>query len=195
MAMELRHDELRQDQNYTYEEWCNLDTDKRTELIDGQIYMMADPTSRHQEVLSELFGQLWSFLRDKPCRVYIAPFAVRMYSFKDTAFEPEIVILCDPSKRRKRGCEGAPDMVVEILSPSTERNDRVLKYKEYMAAGVKEYWIVHPDDNYVTANRLIDGKYISETYFETDKAPVLILPGCEIDLTVVFKDLFKAPNN
>ena len=183
--------ELSQERFYTYEEWLNLDIDNRTELIDGQIYMMADPSSRHQEILTEIFGQLWTFLRGKPCQVYTSPFGVRLYKHKNTAYEPDIVVLCDPSKRRHRGCEGAPDMIVEILSPSTEKTDRIIKYKEYMRAGVKEYWIIHPDDNYVMANRLIEGRYISEIYFETDIAPVQILPGCEINLSQVFMNIFE----
>jgi len=181
----------KQEQNYTYEQWLDLDSDKRTELIDGQIYMMADPTSRHQEISGELYLQIATFLRGKPCRAYHAPFGVRLHKNKNTAFEPDIVVLCDHSKRRNRGCAGAPDVIIEILSPSTARNDKTLKYNEYMKAGVKEYWIVDGDNNYVEAYRLVDDKYIQQTYFEDDIAPIQVLQGCEIDLSLVFKDISK----
>ena len=183
--------EQKQEQYYTYEQWLDLDIEGRSELVNGHIVMMADPTSRHQEIQGALFGQLWTFLQGKPCHVYVSPFGVRLHKNKDTAFEPDIVVLCDHSKRRERGCEGAPDIIIEILSPSTERNDRVLKHKEYMQAGVKEYWIVDPVHNQVIANRLIDCKYNTTVYFETDSAPVQVLQGCEIDLSLVFKDISK----
>ena len=172
----------------TYEEWMDLDIDRRTELIEGQIYMMADPTGRHQEVLGELFGQLWTFLRDKPCRVYPAPFSVRLDAKKDTALEPDIVVLCAPKKRQHRGYSGAPDMVVEILSPSNTKKQQKFKYQEYQRAGVSEYWFVDPDKNRIDANRLINGKYVTTSYFEKDIAPVQTLPGCEIDLSLVFRE-------
>ena len=183
--------EQKQERYYTYKQWLDLDVDGRTELIDGQIYVMADPTSRHQEVQLELLAQLRNFLHGKPCQVYAAPFGVRLHKNKDTAFEPDIVVLCDHSKRRDRGCEGAPDLIIEILSPSTEKNDRVLKYEEYMQAGVKEYWIVDPANNQVLANRLIDRKYNTTIYFEKDLAPVQVLHGCEIDLSLVLRDISK----
>jgi len=181
--------EQKQEQYYTYEQWLNLDTDGYTELIDGQIHLMADPTSRHQMVQMELSGQIWTYLKDKPCQIFTAPFGVRLHEDKDTAFEPDIVVLCDPSKLQDRGCAGPPDMIIEILSPSTEKNDRILKYNEYMQAGVKEYWIVDPINNQVIANRLMDYNYNTTIYFETNTAPIQILPGCEIDLSLVFRDI------
>jgi len=183
--------EQKQEHYYTYEQWLDLDSDAISELIDGQIHLMADPTSRHKEVQSELFRQLANFLHGKPCQAYVAPFGVRLHKNKDTAYGPDIVVLCDHSKRRERGCEGAPDVIIEVLSPSTEKNDRILKHKEYMHAGVKEYLIVDPINNQVIANRLIDSKYNTTVYFETDTAPIQVLNGCEIDLSLVFRDVSK----
>ena len=183
--------EQKQEQYCTYEQWLDLDVEGRTELIDGQVYLMADPTSRHQEIQTALIVQLAVFLEGKPCQVYASPFGVRLNQNEDTAFEPDIVVLCDHSKRRDRGCEGAPDMIIEILSPSTEKNDRVLKHEKYMKAAVREYWIVDPVNNQVTANRLIDNKYNTTIYFEKDIAPVQVLHGCEVDLSLVFKDVSK----
>jgi len=182
---------LSQGQYYSYEDWVGLDIEGLSELIDGQIFMMADPTSRHQEVQMALTGQLWTFLRNKPCQLYTAPFGVRLSPFKDTAYEPDILVLCDPSKRRTRGCVGAPDMIIEILSPSTAKRDKLIKYNDYMQAGVKEYWIVDPEHYYMDAYRLIDGQYIQHTYYGNDIAPVQVLQGCEIDLSLVFRNAFE----
>jgi len=185
---------LIQEQLYTYEQWLNLDIDGRSELIDGHIYMMADPTGRHQEVLSELNGQIWTFLRDKPCQVFFAPFSVRLFKYKNTAYEPDLVVICDPSIRRQRGCVGAPDMIVEVLSRSTAKMDKVKKYNDYLQAGIKEYWIVDPDKDFIDAYRLMDGRYVLRTYYKDDIAPVQVLPGCEIDLSLVFQDIFEDPD-
>ena len=182
---------LRQREYYTYEEWLRLDIEGRTELIDGQIYMMSDPTERHQLVAGELYRQIANFLFGKQCLVFFAPYSVRLFEYYDTAYEPDLVVLCDPSKRRERGCVGAPDMVIEILSRSTAKKDKTTKRQDYMKAGVKEYWIVEPDKNYVEAYRLIEGKYIQQTYFKEDMAPIQVLQGCEIDLSIVFKNIYE----
>jgi len=179
--------ELKQEVYYTFEEWQDMELDYRSELIDGQIYMMSDPTTRHQKVIGELHGQICAFLKGKTCEVFVSPFSVRLHENEDTGYEPDLVVVCDTSKIKKRGCTGAPDLVIEVLSPSTQKDDKVEKYQEYMKAGVKEYWIVNPDLNYVEANQLIDGRYIALTYFENDTAPIQVLQGCGIDLSEVFK--------
>ena len=182
---------LKQEPPYTYEEWLNLDIEGRSELIDGQIYLMSDPTGRYQEVLGEIHRQIANFLLGKACQVFLAPFSVRLLRGKNTAYEPDIVVLCDPSIRRKRGCVGVPDMLVEVLSRSTAKKDKVIKYNDYMQAGVKEYWIVDPDKDFIDAYRLVNGEYIRQTYDKGDIAPILVLPGCEIDLSLVFKDIYE----
>ena len=186
------NDGLIQEQHYTYEEWLKMDIEGRSELIDGQIYMMADPTEKHQLVSGELYGQIWSYLKGKPCLIFYAPYSVRLFDSYNTAYEPDIVVLCDQSKRRNRGCVGAPDMIIEILSPSTAKNDKVTKKQDYMKAGVKEYWIVDPEHNFVDAYRLVDDRYFQQTYCKGDMAPVQILPDCVVDLSLVFRDTAEA---
>jgi Uma2 family endonuclease len=104
---------------YTYEDYLNRDDDIRFELIDGVIYMLATPVQVHQEIAGEIHGQLWSFLKGKPCKVFMAPFGVRLNadSGDNTILEPDLFVVCDLKKLDGKSCVGAPDLVVEVLSP------------------------------------------------------------------------------
>ena len=179
---------LKAEQYCTYEEWLEIDDGNRYELLDGKLYMMSEPTSQHEAISFELSGQLRNFLIGKTCRGFSGNLGVRLSKDKDTIFKPDIVVICDPSKITNKGCIGAPDFIVEILSPSTSQYDRFTKFYKYLQAGVLEYWIVDPEEKIVTAFRLIDGNYVAGVYTETSKAPVQTLPGCEIDLSLVFRD-------
>jgi len=174
----------------TYEEWEAMDESIRCELLDGVIYDMAAPSTRHQKVLTEIFGQLFIYLRGKRCEVYPAPFAVRLDKAKDIVFQPDITVICDRDKLTDTGCEGAPDLVIEIPSPSTARRDRIEKFNEYMIAGVKEYWIVDPIDESVAVHILDNGngKYYTKYYDSTSHIPVSILEDLSIDMTQVFEE-------
>jgi len=173
---------------YTYEEWLSWDEDVRAELVDGVLYMMALPVQRHQKILGELYGQLWQYLKGKPCRVFPAPFGVRLDATKETALEPDIVIVCDKTKLEGNICLGAPDMIIEILSPSSIKMDNVIKHRLYQKAEVREYWIVDPEHDLLQAGVLHEGKYTTSMFDKNDKAPVSILEGCEIDLSEVFNE-------
>ena len=178
---------LKAEQYYTYEEWLEIDDGNRYELLDGTLYMMASPTPQHQAISMEMGRQISNFLVGKPCRAYAA-LDVRLHKEKDTVFEPDISVICDSSKISKKGCEGAPDLVVEILSPSTSRYDRFTKFHEYRRAGVLEYWLVDPEDKIVTIHRFKNGECDTKVYSDADTAPVQTLPGCEVDLSLVFRD-------
>jgi Uma2 family endonuclease len=102
--------------------------------------------------------------------------------------EPDLVVVCDKSKIDKQGCNGAPDLVIEILSPSNSRHDRIVKFQKYLAAGVREYWVVDPDNKGVEVHVLQDGGYRTMVYDETAEAPVGVLPGCVIKLAGVFAE-------
>ncbi|MCL2616903.1 MAG: Uma2 family endonuclease [Defluviitaleaceae bacterium] len=173
---------------YTYNDYVTWDDDVRWELIDGVPYAMAAPTLTHQGISGNLFALLHGFLRGKPCRVYSAPIDVRLnYNNGDnTVVQPDIIVVCDPNKRHESGCLGAPDLVIEVLSPSTARTDRVKKFNKYLEAGVNEYWIVEPDIYSVQVHLLKDGTYTTRMYEETDTISVSVLPGCEIGLAEVF---------
>jgi Uma2 family endonuclease len=175
---------------YTYADVLEWDEDVRAEIIDGEIYMMAPPVRFHQDIIWELSGQFRNFLQGKSCKGYTAPFGVRLFPLDDqsddTYVEPDMVVVCDSSKLDDRGCNGAPDLIVEVLSPSTARQDRVLKFRKYLEAGVREYWVVSPEEKTVQVHILDDGRYVTKTYDETDEVPVTVLSGCVIALPLVF---------
>lgn len=174
---------------YTYEDYLSSDEDIRYELIDGVIHMLATPARVHQGISGEIHVQLYNFLRGKPCKVYYAPFTVRLSVGEgaDTVLEPDLVVICDMSKLDDRGCKGPPDLVVEILSPSTSKKDMTIKFYKYLQAGVKEYWIVYPDNKTVAVHILKDGKYYANTYSDEDTIPVHVLEGCKVYLPDVFQ--------
>jgi len=136
------------DVRYTYTDYLKWDDDKRRELIDGVPYLMASPNRRHQEILSNLITQVSSFLEGKHCKFFVPVFDVRLNAdtFDDIVVQPDLTVVCDHSILNDAGCKGAPDMVVEILSPSTAQYDKTLKYNTYQIAGIREYWIVDPND-------------------------------------------------
>ena len=167
---------------YTYADLLRWDDDHRYELIDGELYRMTSPTLAHQEILGELFLQFAAFLKGKPCKVLVAPFDVRLNAEgkDDTVLQPDILVVCDTTKFDVRSCVGAPDLVVEILSPSTSGRDQLLKFHKYLQAGVREYWIVDPDSKTVAVYILENGKYVCNAYGSEDTIPVHVLEGCHI---------------
>lgn len=182
---------------YTFADALTWDEGERAEIIDGEVILMAPAPSRiHQGISGEIFRQLGNYLKGKKCKVYAAPFDVRLFEADgdrpedvDTVVEPDITVVCDPSKLDERGCKGAPDMVVEILSPSTQRHDRFTKFSLYQRAGVREYWIVDPDNKIVQSFVLEDGRYsVKEFGAAGDKIRVNVLEDCVIDLSEVFSE-------
>ena len=182
---------LRDENYYTYEDYYSWDDGERWELIDGVPYAMSPaPSRKHQGLLGKLHVQFYDFLRGKPCEVYLAPFDVRLNAdtYDDTVVQPDLIVVCDTSKLDDRGCVGAPDLAIEILSPSTSAHDRVRKFKKYLQHGVREYWIVDPDSKTLSVNVLSEGKYVAAAYSDEDAVPVHVLEGCTIDLSEVFRE-------
>ena len=183
-------------ERYTLADALAWDEQNRIELIDGYPMMMAPPNRAHQKISGELFGQLRDYLKGKKCEVYAAPFAVRPFEEDsdrpedvDTMVEPDISVVCDSSKLDDTGCKGAPDLVMEILSPSTKRHDRFTKFNLYQRAGVREYWIVDPDDKTVQVFVLEDGHYAAKDFGAAgDTVRVNVLKDCTIDLSQVFPE-------
>jgi Uma2 family endonuclease len=181
--------QLPQDKKYTYADYIKWDDGQRYELIDGVPYMMSPaPSPSHQKVSVEIVRQLANYLVGKVCDVFSAPFDVRLNANAEdnTVVQPDISIICDPKKIDERGCKGAPDMVVEILSPSTLRHDQIVKFRKYQEAGVREYWLVNPEIRGVQVFLLENGKYVSMAYERKDTIPVSILEHCAVDLGSVF---------
>lgn len=182
-------------ERYTFADVLAWNDDQRMELIEGEVFLMApSPATDHQLISGELFGQLHNYLKGKRCKVISAPFDVRLFEQEgngpedvDTVVVPDITVVCDPDKLDKHGCKGVPDMVVEILSPSTQRHDRLTKFNLYQRAGVREYWIVDPANRAVQSFVLEDGRYsVKEFGAAGDKMRVNILEDCVIDLSEVF---------
>lgn len=180
-------------ERYTFADALDWAENEHIEIIYGEAYMMSPPNREHQRISMELSRQFSSFLHDKTCEVYAAPFAVRPFSEKedtpedeDTMLEPDITIVCDPDKLDDHGCKGAPDMVIEILSPSTRRHDLSVKYRLYQRAGVREYWIVDPAGKTVQVFRLEDGLYNAADVYTGGAVPVGLWDGFSVDLSQVF---------
>ena len=187
-------DALQMEKRYTYADYCTWDDDERWELIDGAPYAMApSPSQAHQTILGRLFAQLHNYLEGKPCKAFIAPFDVRLNAnadgeTDDTVVQPDILVVCDDTKLDGKSCIGPPDLVIEILSPSSALKDKAIKFKKYLEAGIREYWIVDPDTKTVSAHILENKRYYVTTYTNADTAPVHILDGCQVDLSRVFEE-------
>ena len=174
---------------YTYADYVTWDDDLRCELIDGDIVVMDAPSTDHQRVLVEMSRQLANFLVGKPCEVLVAPFDVCLFGKGDedtTVVQPDILVICDHSILDEKRCNGAPDLVIEILSPSTSKHDKHRKHNNYMRAGVREYWMVDPDRESVDVCIFERENFFG--YYERDETiPVYVLDGFEISLRDVFK--------
>jgi Uma2 family endonuclease len=191
--------ELDVTKRYTYADYLNWLDDKRRELINGFIHLMSGPMRRHARISLKLSNRIDSFIEmhHGRCHVYHAPFDVRLPLYGSTdddkiydVVQPDICVICDLTKLDDKGCIGAPDLVVEVLSPSTLKYDWNYKFNLYEAAGVREYWIVDPNTKIFNVFLLqADGKYDLGTVYEGDqKVPVHILEGLEIDLNELFKE-------
>ncbi|MCI8984294.1 MAG: Uma2 family endonuclease [Hungatella sp.] len=173
---------------YTEEDYYNLPENVRAELIDGQIYYMAAPSRIHQKILMFLSKTIANYIdsKDGSCEVYPAPFAVKLFEDDDkTVVEPDISVICDPNKLTDRGCTGAPDWIVEIVSPSTSSHDYIRKLNLYAKAGVKEYWIIDPRTEKVFVYHLDQADVNADSYTFQDKIKVNIYD----DLWIGFAEL------
>ena len=173
---------------YTEEDYYNLPENVRAELIDGQIYYMSAPSRIHQKILNFLNTEINIYIRSKDgsCEVYPAPFAVKLFEDDDkTVVEPDISVICDPNKLTERGCTGAPDWIVEIVSPSTSSHDYIRKLNLYAKAGVKEYWIIDPRTEKVFVYHLDQADVNADSYTFQDKIKVNIYD----DLWIGFAEL------
>ena len=184
-----------EERQYTYADYLTWSEDERWEIIDGVPYMQAAPSPAHQLISGELYRQFANYLQGKPCKVYPAPFCVRLDVEKNendikNVVEPDITIICDSSKLDERGCKGSPDMIIEILSPSTGKKDKVTKFNKYEKAGVKEYWLLEPDQKIVSVFLLQANSRFGrpEMYTDEDKITVSIFPDLIVDLSVVFSN-------
>ena len=190
---------LRKEKHYTYADYLTWPDDARYELIDGEAFLMAPaPRLEHQEVAGDVDHQLRNQHDGKPCRPDIAPVDVRLPRKEetddaiDTVVQPDVLVVCDPSKIDRRGVRGAPDWLLEVLSPSTAAHDQIAKRRTYERAGVREYWLVHPGDRTLTVYVLDNGQYGRPDIYELkDETPIGVLPGVSIAWDALIERLPK----
>jgi Uma2 family endonuclease len=190
---------LQRDTHYhTYADYLTWSRDYGDELINGTAYVREPPSPglSHQRVVLEIGRQVANALKGKPCRVCVAPSDVRLPKstehddLVDTVVQPDVFIVCDPQKLDERGTRGAPDWVVEVLSPSTARHDQFVKVPAYERAGVREVWLVHPIDLTLTIYRLEAGGYGRATHLELKgQTPLTAVPGVTIDWDEVLAEI------
>lgn len=191
-----RFDQLNLSQYYTYQDYLTWTFPERVELFLGKVFKMSPaPSIKHQKISLNLLRNIGNFLDDKTCAVFHAPCDVRLpVSLKkgqsDTVLQPDIIVVSDPSKLDEQGCNGAPDIVIEILSPGNSRREMKDKFDLYEASFVKEYWIVDPIHQDVMIYTLDNNnKYVgSKPYLEGDSIGTIVLPSFSIEVGEIFKD-------
>ena len=179
---------LPNERTYTIEDIYALPEGERAELIDGQLYMMSPPTYKHQKLVMELSSNIHNYIKSNggPCEVRPAPLAVRLNADDKTYVEPDISVICDPNKITEKGVDGAPDFIIEIVSPGTQNKDYGVKLFKYRTAGVREYWIVNPAREIVNVY-CFEKEENTNLYSFTDDIPVGIYPGFTINIAELLK--------
>lgn len=182
---------LAQEKIYTLDDIYALPDGERAELIDGQIYMMAPPSRKHQILARELFSSISSYIKSKggSCEPFFAPFAVFLNKDDTNYVEPDIVVICDKSKFTDKGCSGAPDWIIEIVSPGSRRMDYFTKLFKYRTSGVREYWIVDPEKNRILVYNFESEDTGDYTFADSVKA------GIYDDLLINFSDIANILHN
>jgi Uma2 family endonuclease len=186
---------------FTYADYCHWPEDERWELIHGEAYAMTAPLRIHQKFISELDRQIGNYLQGKPCEVYVAPFDVRLPKGKeadgrvDNVVQPDISVICDKSKLDAKGCRGAPDWIIEILSPSTALRDMDAKRNLYQTHGVREYWIIQPSERWgMIYLPDAEGRYGLPRMFALGQpTPVAVFPDLAIDWGFLQAEEEKTP--
>lgn len=183
---------------YTYADYLAWKFDEFVELIRGQLMRpMAGPSPSHQQYSTNLVAEIRPALKGKPCRVYAAPFDVRLTRGTgngdaqiQTVVQPDICVVCDLSKIDQRGCLGAPDWIIEIVSPGNVGRDTKIKFDLYEESGVREYWVVFPGERTVLTYVLENEQYeLAAEYAAPGPMPVAVLPGLAVEWADVFDDL------
>lgn len=188
---------LHSERRFTYGDYLTWPDTERWELIDGIAYSMTPPPgTEHQSISFELSRQLGNWLIDKPCRAFAAPFGVRLPESGESdertsnVVEPDLFVVCDKQKIDRRGVRGAPDFIIEIISPSSSHRDEIKKAQLYERHGVREYWVIYPNERLVHVRLLgADGKYTSQHRELKGKIAVSVLEGFELDFDLVLQQL------
>lgn len=181
---------------YTYADYLTWKFQERVELFKGKIMEMSPaPSRQHQVLVTDLGGELYTFLKGGSCQLFFAPFDVRLEGLinekqTQSVVQPDLCVVCDLSKLDDRGCNGAPELVVEILSPGNTKKEMKYKFELYEAAGVEEYWIVDPAEKVVWQYVSIDGLFTNhKPLIEEDRLESKVLDGFVVELASIFKDI------
>jgi len=182
------------DKKWTYADYLNFDFEYMVELIKGQIFKMSPaPTSWHQMISTALIVTIGGYLKSKSCQLFHSPFDVILpianekKNTSTTVVQPDLCIICDLEKIEKVGCFGPPDLIIEILSPSTKKKDLTHKYEIFEETGVPEYWVIYPNDKMLQIHLLEEGSYNRPLIFDDkDVVSPYLFPDLKIDLKLVF---------
>jgi Uma2 family endonuclease len=179
-------DEFDENGRYTYADYLEWEGPQRYQLFNGEAFQMASPSVTHQGILMGLSSKFDNWLEGKPCRAFASPLDVRLFPKEDnsdnTVLQPDLLVVCDKNKIVKGSINGAPDLVIEIVSPSNTHRELFLKFQYYLEAGVREYWVIDPEEKKVLVHIYERGRYISAIYKDSARIPVSVLPGLEIAL-------------
>lgn len=186
---------------YSYADYLTWQLDEALELIKGKIMLMSPtPNVRHQSISTHLTGLLYSYFRNQKCRLFAAPFDVRLYDRKKsilankeihTVVQPDLCVICDPQKLDEQGCNGAPDWIIEILSKGNSKREMSIKYELYRESGVTEYWLVYPEQlaiHQFVLNEATDKYELIGMYSGDGKVSPVLFPELAIDLEDVFSE-------
>lgn len=179
---------------FTYADYKNWPDDERWEIIDGSPFCMTPaPSIKHQRVLGNIHALFFDHFRNKPCRPFVAPTDVMLDDFN--VVQPDLLVVCDPGKLTEANVQGAPDLVVEVLSPSTKLKDKREKKSLYERFGVREYLVVSPDDAMVEQYRLVDGRFQVDVFNWDEKLTLFAFPELVVNLWEIFeKEIRSEPS-
>jgi len=179
---------------YTYAEYLLWKFEERVELLKGKLFKMSAPSPAHQVVQSNLNIELGLYFRSQKCQIYPAPFDVRLPAKGETGdaihtvVQPDLCVVCDRTKIDSRGCIGAPDLVIEIISPGNSKKELKQKFKLYEEAGVREYWVIHPSEEYVIVNVLENNHYKTLSPIVDDEVHSVIFPTLKVHTKEIFRN-------
>ena len=179
---------------YTYAEYLLWKFEERVELLKGKLFKMSSPSPAHQVVQSNLNIELGLYFRNQKCQIYPAPFDVRLPAKGETGdaihtvVQPDLCVVCDRTKIDSRGCIGAPDLVIEIISPGNSKKELKQKFKLYEEAGVREYWVIHPTEEYVIVNVLENNHYKTLSPIVDDEVHSVIFPTLKVHTKEIFRN-------
>ena len=175
-----------ENEHYTYADYLSWEGPERYQIIYGEVFMMSSPSVAHQAICMELSRLFSNWLRGKPCRVFAAPLDVRLFpeedNSDDTVVQPDLLVVCDKTKFAKGSVNGPPDIAVEVMSPSTTNKEHFMKFRAYMDAGIREYWMIEPGEKLVQVHLHENDHFISFSYKEHDVVTSTVLQGFSVDL-------------